>query len=172
MARAIGAAAALLACALWLALALHTRQTAAMGQRPPAEPPLAPVTVPHGPFQIVPQGRMVDSGTFPNQGARGLMEVTGFSVYHQGQPVVAWHEGMSCWVQRNVATVHDAARGLTQNDGGLHWLPAAKRLFARQRRLMGGSGDGFHSIPRSTRHHDGLRIPPAPVPFVAGLRRA
>lgn len=85
----VGAVAVLLASALLLALVLM-RHTAAMGQHSPAER-LTRVTLAHGPFQIAAQGRMVESGIFPSQGQQGLIEVTGFSVYHRDTPIVVRH---------------------------------------------------------------------------------
>jgi len=85
----VGAVAVLLASALLLVLLL-IRHTAAMDQHSTADR-LTRVTLAHGPFRIEAQGRMVESGTFPNQGPQGLMEVTGFSVYHQGRPIVVQH---------------------------------------------------------------------------------
>ena len=50
-------------------------------------------TLQHGPFEIVAEGRRVSAGGFPNTSGNPFrtMEVTSFSVRHQGKPVVVQH---------------------------------------------------------------------------------
>lgn len=85
----VGAVAVLLASSLLVVLLL-IRHTAAMDQHSMTDR-LTRVTLAHGPFRIEAQGRMVGSGTFPNQGPQEAMEVTGFSVYHRDRPIVVRH---------------------------------------------------------------------------------
>ena len=70
------------------------------------------VTVEHGPFRIVAQARRISTGAFPNQGGNpfATMEVTGFSVYHQGKPVVVTHGDRTIARFFRVATLTDAPR--------------------------------------------------------------
>jgi hypothetical protein len=55
--------------------------------------PPGTVTIDHGPFRLVAQGRRISTGTFPNQGGNpfATMEVTGLSVHYQDKPVVVKH---------------------------------------------------------------------------------
>ena len=57
------------------------------------ERPLETASIAHGPFEIVAKGRRISTGTFPNTGGNpfATMEVTGFTVRHQGQPVSITH---------------------------------------------------------------------------------
>lgn len=50
-------------------------------------------TLQHGPFEIVAEGRRVSAGGFPNTSGNPFrtLEVTSFSVRHQGKPVVVQH---------------------------------------------------------------------------------
>jgi hypothetical protein len=58
-----------------------------VGGAPPRE------TLQHGPFEIVAEGRRVSAGGFPNTSGNPLqsIEVTSFTVRHQGRPVVVQH---------------------------------------------------------------------------------
>jgi len=70
------------------------------------------VTIDHGPFRIVAQGRRISTGTFPNQGGNpfATMEVTGLSVYYQDKPVVVKHGDRTIARFWRVATLTDAPR--------------------------------------------------------------
>jgi hypothetical protein len=50
-------------------------------------------TLQHGPFEIVAEGRRISAGGFPNTSGNPFrsMEVTSFTVRHQGRPVVVQH---------------------------------------------------------------------------------
>lgn len=100
--------------AVILAIALPA-QAALFGKaKPSADSGKAPqtVTVDHGPFRIVAQGRRISTGTFPNQGGNpfATMEVTGFSVYYQDKPVVVNHGDRTIARFWRVATLADAPR--------------------------------------------------------------
>lgn len=101
---------------------LLVRPVAAMGRRAPTVP-LVPVTLQHGPFEIVAQGRQISSGTFPNQGADDVMEVTGFSVYHNGQPVTVHNGPLDLARFWRVAILTDAPRpALLVSTQGFHLI--------------------------------------------------
>ena len=70
------------------------------------------VTIDHGPFRIVAQGRRISTGTFPNQGGNpfATMEVTGLSVYYQDKPVVVKHGDRTIARFWRVAMLTDAPR--------------------------------------------------------------
>lgn len=55
--------------------------------------PLETASIAHGPFEIVAKGRRISTGAFPNTSGNpfATMEVTGFTVRHQGQPVSFQH---------------------------------------------------------------------------------
>lgn len=102
--------------ALFLALALAAPTHAALfgkpGAKAEAERQSGMVAVEHGPFRIVAQGRRIPSGAFPNQGGNpfATIEVTGFSVYHQGRPVVVKHGDRTIARFFRVSTLPDAPR--------------------------------------------------------------
>lgn len=50
-------------------------------------------TLQHGPFEVVAEGRRISAGGFPNTSGNPFrtLEVTSFSVRHQGRPVVVQH---------------------------------------------------------------------------------
>jgi hypothetical protein len=56
--------------------------------RAPAE-----VSIPHGPFEIVAQGRRISAGGFPNNSGNpfATIEVTAFAIRHRGRPVSITH---------------------------------------------------------------------------------
>jgi hypothetical protein len=58
-----------------------------------ATPPLETITVTHGPFEIVASGRRIGAGGFPNNSGNpfATVEVTGFTVKHDGKPVAITH---------------------------------------------------------------------------------
>lgn len=102
--------------ALLIALAITVpAQAALFGKsraKAEADKPPETVTVDHGPFRIVAQGRRISSGAFPNQGGNpfATIEVTGFSVYHQDKPIVVRHGDRTISRFWRVATLTDAPR--------------------------------------------------------------
>jgi hypothetical protein len=102
--------------AFFLALAIAAPAHAALfgKSRAKAEADQSPqtVTVDHGPFRIVAQGRRISSGAFPNQGGNpfATIEVTGFSVYHRDKPIVVRHGDRTIARFWRVATLADAPR--------------------------------------------------------------
>lgn len=99
---------------LILAVALPAHAALFGKAKPSTESGTSPgtVTVDHGPFRIVAQGRRISTGTFPNQGGNpfATMEVTGFSVYYQDKPVVVTHGDRTIARFWRVATLIDAPR--------------------------------------------------------------
>lgn len=71
-----------------------------------------PISVAHGPFRIVGQGRRISTGTFPNQGGNpfATMEVTGFRVLYRDQPVVIRHGSRTLEQFWRVSLLPDAPR--------------------------------------------------------------
>jgi len=97
-----------------LAIALPVHAALLESSQPSAETGKSPetVTIDHGPFRIVAQGRRISTGTFPNQGGNpfATMEVTGFSVYHKDKAVVVTHGDRTIARFWRVAVLADAPR--------------------------------------------------------------